>query len=161
MIKTYNLVRYHTGDRLAEIVVSYVTPRCFRWDAIIEAGSGELVAMLDPEEYHVAVMHLLGDNEPELASIVIKLDNGRAISPEDIARYIQSGKENELVRAVKLNDFIRARSAIRNGARDFNSIYDSILKPETDTKISGMISWCREERDDDLILLGCESDVEW
>lgn len=89
MIKTYNMVHYHLGDDLAELVVSYIMLKHLLWDHIINSGSGEMVAMLHPKDYSAAYMHLAGDNEIELAKVVLHMDGGKSITDEDVEMHTQ------------------------------------------------------------------------
>ncbi len=158
MIKTYNMVRYHLGDDLAELIVSYIMPKHLLWDDIINSGSGEMVAMLHPEDYSVAYMHLAGDNEIELAKVVLRLDGGKTITPEDVKSHAQQGLENELMTGVMISDIDRTKAAIIAGARKFSHVCDC-LSDGIDDSTARLVRWCASEwcddDDNERIIAGC------
>jgi hypothetical protein len=140
-------------DDLASIVIDCITPKHLSWDEIIEAGSGEFVAMLSPEDYHVAYMHLMGDNEVELARVVLELDGGRTISENDIKEYEAHRFDNAFAKAVYANDFKAARDAIRYGARNFHAA-DTFLSVRCGGMISSnlfnLIEWHKAATEDEI-----------
>lgn len=163
MIKTYNMMRYHLGDDLAEIVISFIMPKHLLWDDIINSGSGEMVAMLHPEDYSVAYMHLAGDNEIELAKVVLRLDGGKTITSEDVKLHAQQGLENELYNAVRANDIVRTKAAILAGARKFSYACDYLgFDDSLDNASARLVKWCRgeycDDDDENLVIKACEMD---
>jgi hypothetical protein len=67
MIKTYNMVRRHVGDDLAELVIAYIMPEDLTPDSVIASGAGEMIIMLGQYDRCGAYNACISNGDDDLA----------------------------------------------------------------------------------------------
>ena len=164
MIKTYNMVRRHTGDDLAEIVISFIMPESIWHEDICNAGAGELVALIHTDDYSYAYDILMESNDVDLANVLIALDPDELfIHSEDKCNAIWARWKRMMQCAIETHDVRGLQAIMFDGSIDycdFDKMVELSVKHNDGSSegryINEFLTWCsRNVEHDEFVKYSC------
>jgi hypothetical protein len=129
MIKTYNLIKRHIGDDLAELTISYIMPKDLSYPSVCESGAGELVSLVPCDNLYDMYDSLMDNRDYDLAEAfrLARDPKGLKIDAGTVQMWNGIRYDIMLSDAAYERDIKKMKMAIFNGSRNFLDTYVDLV----------------------------------